>query len=307
MGDWLESYRGMVESWDCDFVGHMNVRGYVGHARDGLDALTFALGLDPRKARDAGLEFMPVTSHVHFLRERRAGQPISVRTGLAAPIAPGTDTVRVVQEIIGLDDQAISATILTDAAVTRRRDGARLPLSDHLGDGTAHVVAVPPHAEPRSLSLGTSRSAPDLAEAEALGLLRTYVGRIADKACDRDGRLGTPGYIGCVSDSVGGATVALSSTGQMPEGVGGAALEYRLVYRRAAMAGDLVELRSGLREITDKTFIWVHWLFDRATGECLATMENVGALLDLKARRIIRLPESARASLAALRVPGLEA
>ena len=42
----LEVWRGAVNAWTCDEMGHMNVRFYLAHALEGLAGVALALGLD---------------------------------------------------------------------------------------------------------------------------------------------------------------------------------------------------------------------------------------------------------------------
>jgi acyl-CoA thioester hydrolase len=87
--------------------------------------------------------------------------------------------------------------------------------------------------------------------------------------------------------------------------VGGAALEYRFVYRRYPRMGDILTLRSGLKNVGPKTYTWCHWLFDLETGEAVATAEAVAIALDLTTRKAIPIPEEMRTNLESLVIEGL--
>ena len=41
----MEVWRGGVNTWECDEMGHMNVRFYVANAMEGLVGLAAALGM----------------------------------------------------------------------------------------------------------------------------------------------------------------------------------------------------------------------------------------------------------------------
>jgi acyl-CoA thioester hydrolase len=87
--------------------------------------------------------------------------------------------------------------------------------------------------------------------------------------------------------------------------VGGAALEYRFHYRRYPRAGDVLTLRSGLKEVGPKTYTWCHWLFDLEKGDCVGTAEAVAIALDLETRKAIPIPDEMREKLETLVVAGL--
>ncbi|MEM7019415.1 MAG: thioesterase family protein, partial [Pseudomonadota bacterium] len=78
---------------------------------------------------------------------------------------------------------------------------------------------------------------------------------------------------------------------------GGAALEYRLIYRKTPQVNDWLVIRSGLRQLGSKTVTWAHWMFNQKTGECMATAEAVAISLDLEKRRAIDMPPEVRDKL----------
>ena len=45
MIEWPVVYRGYVSPWDCDEMGHMNVRFYVAKAMEAVAGLAAALGM----------------------------------------------------------------------------------------------------------------------------------------------------------------------------------------------------------------------------------------------------------------------
>ncbi len=93
-----------------------------------------------------------------------------------------------------------------------------------------------------------------------------------------------------------------------PDGVkriGGAVLEYRLIYLDWPHAGDHVELRSGLRAFDDKTQRITHWLLDPVSGRPWAVSEAVAINLDLDARKIVPISAEAQKALKAFVSEGL--
>jgi acyl-CoA thioester hydrolase len=77
--------------------------------------------------------------------------------------------------------------------------------------------------------------------------------------------------------------------------IGGAALEYRLIYHRRPIAGDLVAVYAGLSKVTDKIFVLNHWTVDLVSGEPLCSSEDVAVSLDLVARKAVSIPAEFKA------------
>jgi acyl-CoA thioester hydrolase len=136
-------------------------------------------------------------------------------------------------------------------------------------------------------------------------MFTTLRGFISDDLCDATGFLRTHHYMGRLSDSI--PNLLAQTTGRSRDGstVGGAALEYRFIYRKPARAGDLIVIKSGLKSVGAKTYCWCHWLFDADTGECFATAEAVAISLDLETRKAIDIPPEMRETLTRLVVPGV--
>ena len=170
----------------------------------------------------------------------------------------------------------------------------------------ALLMELPAHGAPRGLQIYPPRPTPTLKDAEALGLVFTWMGEIRPGQCDAQGFLGTRHFMGIVSDSIPNLLGQIRGDDRSKATtVGGAALEYRFIYRKSPRAGDVLTLRSGLKEVATKTYTWCHWLFDLESGQAVATAEAVAVALDLEARKAIPIPDELRARLESLVIPGL--
>ncbi len=302
MGDFVETGRGGVEAWECDAMGHMNVRHYVARAEAGLIRLGQVIGVDPgsRRARSVGL--VPRETHIRFLAEQRAGAPVLMLTGV---VSVSDTRLTVYQELRSVEDGTISATFLSEVELVDLNQRRPLPLPEGVAAAVDPlVVDVPAHGRPRGLAMDPPRPTPTLAEAEQLGMFPVYRGPVSATSVDGWGRMTGPGFIGCISDGMSVAITLARGSVREP-GLGGAALEYRLAFRAAPQESDLLVLMSGLRGYGGKAVTWVHWLFDEVTGACVMTAENVGIAMDLNARRAIDIPPSMRERYARITIPGL--
>ena len=280
--------RGSVQQEECDVMGHMNVRHYVARVTDALAWLLLEAGLPPSRASFAVLD-----QHIRFLREMSPGTPFTILGGLVAGEGP---RARCFAEIRNSATGDAAATFVTDilcTAAVPREAFARLH------------VEVPAHAGPRGLPFGPARPLPDRPTALAMGLAEAYRGAVRADECDRDGVMRPDGVIARVWDGVPNLRNRGTGLGVKEEGVGGAALEYRLLHLAPLRAGQLVTVTSGLRALGDKTSTWTHLLHDGETGAPVAAAEAVGVAFDLKARKAIAIPAAQRAALEALLVPGL--
>jgi acyl-CoA thioester hydrolase len=278
--------RGSVQSHECDVMGHMNVRHYVARVSDALGWLLLEAGLPP----PAGA--LPILDqHIRFLRELAPGAPFTILGGV---IGQRGAALRCYAEIRHTATDAPAASFVTDLDIGGAAPAAGAP-----------QVALPAHAAPRGLSFDPPRPLPTRAEALQMGLAEAYRGAVRPEECDREGLMRPEGVIARVWDGVPNLRNRGTGLGIREEGVGGAALEYRLVHLAPLRAGQLVTVTSGLRALGEKTTTWTHILHDGPTGAPVAAAEAVGVAFDLVARRAVAIPPAQRAALEALLVPGL--
>ena len=303
MGDMIEIARSSVQTWECDQMGHMNVQFYVAKADEGMLALAAALGLSARAQRSDDALLLPREQHIRFHRELRPGAPFVVTGGVVRVQSEGLVLYEEMQNIAA---KTIAATFVTRAewCDIDYRGGMPLPV-EAIAKAPKLSVDIPAHAAPRGLDMAPPRSSPVLVDAESMGLITTFRGAVLPEHCDRSGYMTPRHYMGRVSDAIPNLIVQTSGQDRSASGVGGAALEYRFVYRDFARDGDVIVLKSGLKSVSSKTYVWCHWLFNAETGECLATAEAVAVAMDLAARKAIEIPPEMRTRLEALVVPGL--
>lgn len=303
----IDVYRSSVQTWECDQMGHLNVQFYCEKSIEGLDALAQAIGLGPAHARQHDTGFVPIDHHLRFHRELRPGTPMTMRAGV---LDVREHSLRVVQVLHNMADNSIAATMILDAAFV-----SRASLKPHVIPGPAREAAeslkveMPEAAAPRGITMGVPRQNPTLEDAETLGMFTTFQGIVKRHECDAYGRLQVRHYMGRVSDAIPALLAQSREPGIVGDvrggNIGGAALEYRMVHRKAAEDGDVLCLKTGLRHVGNKTYSWCHWLFDVDSGEAVMTAEAVAITFDLHARKAIDIPPERRTRLEGLLIPGL--
>ncbi|MDX2237352.1 MAG: thioesterase family protein [Hyphomonadaceae bacterium] len=305
----VDLYRGSANTWECDEMGHLNVRFYVARAMEGLAILAHAMGMRAAFAVGAAATLTPVDQHIRFLKEVRPGQPLRMRGGVVAM----EECHAVIFQELTHADGTPAATFRTRIAHMEPRDLRAFPFSNSTRAASAALAcAVPAHGAPRSLSLDAPWGEASLARADALSV--PLVGRFAvtPDHLDAFGWMRPELFIGRVSDAVPNIlaewrrrAAELASPSGETRRTGGAVLEYRIAYRRWPRAGDLLEARSGVIEVAEKTHRLGHWVLDPVTGEAWATAEAVAVTFDLDTRKTIAPPAEHRAALAATAVAGM--
>lgn len=304
----VEIWRGGVNTWECDEMGHMNVRFYVTRAMEGLAGLAALLGLPHAFATGAGATLLVRDQHIRFLRECHAGAALHMTGGV---VEMGEDEARLLQLLIHSRSGEIAATFQTTVAHVTADEERPFPWSRRtLELGEALKVEVPKEAQARSVAPGPVESQASLQRAEELGLTRIALGAIGLTDIDIFGRMRVEQFIGRVSDGIPTLvgqfrdTVAARASEQ-PRRVGGAVLEYRLLFLEWPRAGDRVEIRSGLAGVDARTQRLTHWMLDPETGKAWGSSEAIAITFDLDARKVVAISEEAQAELSKQVIGGL--
>jgi acyl-CoA thioester hydrolase len=82
MADLFETYRGTVQTWHCDHMGHMNVMWYVGKFDEATWNLFATLGVTAAFLREKRRAMAAVQQNITYRRELLAGETVAVRSVL---------------------------------------------------------------------------------------------------------------------------------------------------------------------------------------------------------------------------------
>ncbi|WP_454761567.1 thioesterase family protein [Caulobacter segnis] len=304
----VEIWRGGVNTWDCDEMGHMNVRHYVVRAMEGLIGMAAELGLANAFSPHANATLLVKEHHIRFLREAHAGAPLTMLGGV---IEMGETDAKILQLLIHPASGELAATFQTTVVHATPREGQPFPWPQVARDrAQALKVEVPEKARARSIDLSPFTPTASLDRADQLNLPRIGLGGLLPSDCDVYGRMRAEQFIGRVSDGIGAfihpfRDVVVEHAEHKPARMGGAVLEYRIAYLAWPRAGDRVDIRSGLMSTDARTMRVVHWMLDPATGEPWGASEAVAITFDLDARKVVPVTDAARAALAKHEVEGL--
>ncbi|HWE47774.1 MAG TPA: thioesterase family protein [Caulobacteraceae bacterium] len=286
----LEVWRGAVNAWNCDEMGHMNVRFYLARAIEGLAGVAAVLGLEDAYSPKATSTLEVKGHHVRFLREAREGDPIHIEAGL---LRFGEDEARVVQVMRHSRSGEPCAAFVSRVQHTTP-GGRSFPWSAKARDAAEGLMCLRPgYAEAKGVTDQPASSKASLTWANAMGLIPTARGVATPDECDALGRFRSDAVMGRFSDAAsqlfGGFDRGRTDSGAR---IGGAMLEIHILHHRTPCIGQHLSLRSGLAKIEPRFNHIVHWLLDPITGEPWSTARGVAAAFDLDARKIVeRTPE----------------
>lgn len=306
----IELWRGNANAWECDELGHMNVRFYLAKAMEAVGNLADKAGLNGVYLHDATATLIPQAIHIKFLAEARPGAPLYIRGGLGKI---GDSQAEFILLMLHAGSDRIAASFRFEMAHASPGEARSFDWPRRfLNAAPALQVETPEIARPRGIDERQPPARPALDRADEMELEQIGMGRFTVPNMDVFGRMRSEFLLGRVSDSVINFIGAFPEEWDFHQGetearIGSALLECRILPRRWPRAGDGYVIRSGLKSYGPKIRNLVHWVLDPATGLPWWTMEGVAAPMDLDERRLIEAPDDIRARLDAAIKPGLTA
>lgn len=302
----IDLWKGSANTWDCDEMGHMNVRIYLEKAFEGLGTLAAACHLGHGFQLNAPSTLIPREQHIRFMREVHPGRPLSM---VGCVLDVSETRVTVYQELRHGDGTIAAAfrTILEHVDATNLKPFPWSSRTRVTFEGLKE--AAPAATAPRGLDLDKAVLPNDdvLASIAAeRGANSIGLGMVPQHHCDVFGRMWGPWFIGRVSDSV--PNLLYDWRQRIADAVpgakmGAAVLENRIIYRRWPRAGDLFEVRTSLAKAEEKIHSLVHWMLDPRTGLPWMTSEVVAVTFDLTTRKTMATPPEMMEELAGI-APG---
>ena len=303
-----EVWSGGVNTWECDEMGHLNVRFWGAKGLEALAGLVRLMGMPDAFQDRSGSTVLIQEQHIRFLREARAGTWLFATVGV---IEMGDSDARLMIVLHHANGDPAVTFQLRVSHVTAA-DLRPFPWSSRVRETCAPLMMqVPGFAAPRGVTLDPiAQISASLEQAQAYGLMRIGMGTIQSHELDGFGRMRAEMFLGRVSDGIArlfgedraGPDLA---PGEAAKRIGGAVLEYRILHHDWPRAGQHVDIRSGLAESSPRIRRGVHWMLDPVSGKPWVTAEAVAVNFDLDARKVVDINAAAQASFAARVVPGL--
>jgi len=115
----------------------------------------------------------------------------------------------------------------------------------------------------------------------------TYRGVVHQWQCDHMGHMNVMWYVGKFDEATWnlGAMMGMTAQYMRDRKRGMAAVDQRIAYKREALPGDVLIVRSAVLAITPRSIRFVHEMFRADTNEHLATTLLVGVHIDTEARK----------------------
>jgi len=285
----IPTYRGAVNAWECDRMGHMNVQFYLGKSTEALGFLRLAMGLTPAAIRSRRLTLLPVADRIHFKRELRAGDIFTMASGVREVTA---SDCRTYTEIVNSESGKLAASIERRLQPFDLASESYCAWPADIRAGAERLAAAwdgPPAPEPQG---------PPLPPPDAPGSFETYRSSINSWEVDENGHASLRYHVHRFSNAMSHLWTRVGLTGAVRKAhsLGVAALDYDVQYHRPLKVGDSLIIRSALIELGEKRLRICHHMQEADSGALVTSIGIVLTLFDLVQRKSVPMPPVIRAA-----------
>lgn len=275
MTDWVETYRGVVNPWECDVVQHFTIAYYFDRFAEAtrnffdLIAAGDTLSADAHEGPSRGL--------ATFQQELRAGAGFHILTAVTAFQG---DTLQ-------LGHQVVNST--TGSTVTWYADTRELPRTPDFATSqrlAARAVAWP---GPKPVNRPTPK---------AVAGTRTTRDRVKPWEIAEDGKMSLPAYVHRFSAASmqSLAAVGMTATYMHEQRRGFSTFELELIKVGGASVGDIIDVTTAICHVGNSSLRFVHKM-TAANGREIALLVQSGVHLDMVARRSTVIPDELRVAM----------
>jgi len=307
MGSFIKTWVGECSAWECDGLGHLNMRHYMTKVYQARQMFFIQLGLHEAFKSDSFSTVKVRKFHIKYLGEARPDNPLYIETGLLDL----ADTHIRLCHMMYHGDGRMAATIVETVEHISLRTKRTFAWSQKFREASkAYQVEQPQPSKPRNLSYATTSKALNETQLEKIGVKQIGAGVFQPNEMGLDGSATPQALLGrtteTISHMIDGYPEFLDPD-YHASGKSGALLEAQVFINRRVEAGDGYRFYSGVADGNTYTRKLIHNITDVASGENIFSMIGDGCLFDLKARKLVKATEAQVTAIRKNIVKGLTA
>ena len=304
----IQTYAGEAVQWECDDLGHLNMRHYMTKVEQARQFFFIKLGLVSAFKIDGDSSVRVRKFTIRDLKESRPGARLKIETGL---LSLGDDSAELVH-IMTHYDGTISAAIVETVEHVYLRTGEAFGWPKRVvAAADEHMTKRPPSAMSRGLPADDyTPLAPKRAALVKHGAALIGSGVFQPSDLDVFSCVNMPSLLGRVTESVGSFYPLWSEIHEsLYKGgtLGGVLLELSCHIHRRATAGDAVEIYGAIQDANTYTRLAAYHLVDPVSGESWASLSASACVFDLSTRKLVKTPDERVAELKSLAITDLRA
>ncbi len=277
-----ETWRGEAINWECDELGHLNMRHYITKAQQARQMFIMQLGLSHAFKKGTPGAVRVREFHIKYIREAMPGAPLHIESAITSLGEKDLALIHIMYH----QDGSIAATIHEALEHFYMPTHRSFAWPERLREqATLYMSELPEAARPRGIPdiemQGANYETVKNWGCSEIGrgvFQRSEVGS-SDTVCAQH-------MLGHISESIRHFDTAF------PEKIGtgpitGVLLELKFRFHTFPEAGDPFVIASGIMGVTDKVRRLVHHIVNPITGMPYASAIAINGLIDLEKRRLV--------------------
>ncbi len=302
-----QSWAGECSAWECDDLGHMNMRHYVHKTDEARRGLIIQLGLTAAYKTGTASTVRCRDLHIKYQGEARPGDPLQINSTI---IELHESTARLCH-IMTHRDGRIAATVVETVEHVYLPSDKVFPWPKRVRDAAPKLTAdIPSPAKPRNIDGSVDHVGMSLSALKAAGAKVIGTGVFGLEELDISQRVTMGSFFGRTTSTIGwfkDGWPEFEDTEYQASGKSAALLEMRAVIHRYPSRGDAYVYLPAMTGANAYTREFVHNVVDPVSGESWVSMQASGCKFDLKARKLIKATDADLAQLAQSTLKGITA
>ena len=307
LADFTLTWAGECSAWECDELGHMNMRHYVHKTDEARRGFIIRLGL-PRAFHPGVASTVRCRDlHIKYQGEARPGNPLRIDSAI---IELGESTARLCH-IMTHRDGRIAATIVETVEHVYLPEDKVFPWPKRVRDIAPHfTTSLPSPAKARNVDGSVAFNGMSLSALETAGVSIIGTGVFGASELDITNRVTMGSFFGRTTSSIAWFREGwpeFEDPAYQAGGMSAALLEMRAVIHRYPGRGDAYAYLPALTGANAYTREFVHNVVDPVSGESWVSMQASGCKFDLNVRKLVKASDADLALLENGRVEGVNA
>ncbi len=281
----IPSYRGAVDAWECDQMGHMNVQFYMLKASESFGHFQNAFGLSPARITDETHVSPFKTLRIQYKAEIHAG---SVAHGLSGVRGLGGNVITGFTHLFETPFDKLSAVYEFTAEYANLETQAPAEIPQDIADNIKALI------DDHSDMYKPEPLKSEIMPAKHLDhMYETARSAIDTWECDSFHNIEMQHIVARFSDAATHilAVVGLTREEMRSRNLGSAALDYYSEFHAPLSHSRPIVMKSGLLGAHGKLFGFGHNLINLDTDEIAVTTTVLGCYFDMTSRKSVQLPK----------------
>jgi len=288
LADFTLTWAGECSAWECDELGHMNMRHYIHKTDEARRSLVIQLGLHRAFHPGVSSTVRCRDIHIKYQAEARPGNPLRIDSA----IVDLKESMARLCHIMTHRDGRIAATVTETVEHVYLPEDKVFPWPQRVQEIAPKFSAdLPEPAKARNVDALVPFKGMSLSALLAAGVEHIGTGVFGASELDITNRVTMGSLFGRTASTIGWfgqAWPEFEDPSYKASGMSAALLEMRAVIHRFPRRGDAYNYLPALTGANPYTREYTHNFVDPVSGNSWASMQASGCKFDLNSRKLVK-------------------